>query len=86
MNEELSLFRDNVKRFIDTEIRPYYEQWERDEIFPREVWNKLGELDALVRKEARETELILKEQMLLTREEVDRSIGPQTWQRTDPRC
>ncbi len=43
MNEELSLFRDNVKRFIDAEIRPYYEQWERDEIFPREVWNKLGE-------------------------------------------
>ena len=43
MNEELSLFRDNVRRFIDADIRPYYEQWERDEIFPRELWNKLGE-------------------------------------------
>lgn len=43
MNEELTLFRDNVKRFIDKEIRPHYEQWERDEIFPRELWNTLGE-------------------------------------------
>jgi alkylation response protein AidB-like acyl-CoA dehydrogenase len=43
MNEELKLFRDNVKRFIDAEIRPHYEQWERDEIFPRQLWNRLGE-------------------------------------------
>ena len=41
--EELELFRDNVKRFIDAEILPHYEQWEKDEIVPREIWNKLGE-------------------------------------------
>ena len=43
MSEELELFRENVKRFIEEEIIPHYEQWEKDEIFPRELWNKLGE-------------------------------------------
>jgi alkylation response protein AidB-like acyl-CoA dehydrogenase len=43
MNEELNLFRDNVKRFIAAEIAPYYDQWEKAEIFPRGLWNKLGE-------------------------------------------
>ena len=43
MSEELELFRENVKRFVETEVTPDYEQWEKDEIFPRELWNKLGE-------------------------------------------
>ena len=43
MSEELALFRDNVKRFVDTEVLPHYQLWEKAEIFPRELWNKLGE-------------------------------------------
>ncbi|MCL4169043.1 UNVERIFIED_CONTAM: hypothetical protein GTU68_040332, partial [Idotea baltica] len=43
MNEELELFRQNVRRFIESEVSPHYDQWEKAEIFPREVWNKLGE-------------------------------------------
>lgn len=43
MNEELELFRENVSRFIDAEIKPNYEQWEKDEIFPRQLWRSLGE-------------------------------------------
>ena len=43
MNEELELFQTNVKRFVETEVIPHYDQWEHDEIFPRELWNKLGE-------------------------------------------
>ena len=43
MSEELELFRDNVKRFIESEVAPHYEQWEKDEIVPRELWNQLGE-------------------------------------------
>ena len=43
MNEELTLFRDNVRRFIAAEIAPHYEQWEKSEIFPRQLWNKLGQ-------------------------------------------
>ncbi|NIB38539.1 acyl-CoA dehydrogenase [Pseudomaricurvus alkylphenolicus] len=41
--EELDLFRDNVKRFIETEIKPNIEQWEREEITPRSLWHKLGQ-------------------------------------------
>lgn len=40
---EIQLFKDNIQKFIDKEIEPYYEQWENDGIIPREVWNKLGE-------------------------------------------
>jgi alkylation response protein AidB-like acyl-CoA dehydrogenase len=43
MNEELTLFRDNVRRFIEAEIAPHYEQWEQAGIFPRELWHKLGQ-------------------------------------------
>jgi len=42
-SEEVRIFRDMLGRFIDAEIAPDYEQWERDEIIPRETWNKLGE-------------------------------------------
>jgi len=40
---EFELFRDNVKRFLENEIVPHYEQWEKDSWMPREFWNKLGE-------------------------------------------
>lgn len=40
---EIELFRDNVKKFLENEVAPYYNQWEKDEKFPRELWNKMGE-------------------------------------------
>ncbi|MCK4081885.1 MULTISPECIES: acyl-CoA dehydrogenase family protein [Acinetobacter] len=40
---DLELFRDNFRRFMKEHIAPYYEQWERDGIMPRHVWNLLGE-------------------------------------------
>ncbi|KAA1190525.1 acyl-CoA dehydrogenase [Pseudohalioglobus sediminis] len=43
MNEELQLFRENVQRFVTEEICPDYARWERDEITPREIWNRLGD-------------------------------------------
>ena len=43
MSQELELFRENVKRFIKMEIKPNYEQWEKSEMFPRTLWNQLGE-------------------------------------------
>ncbi|MDX1696287.1 MAG: acyl-CoA dehydrogenase family protein [Ketobacteraceae bacterium] len=42
-DSDRELFRDNLKKFLDKEIEPYYEEWEKAEIFPRELWNKLGE-------------------------------------------
>ena len=40
---ELNLFRDSIKKFLDKEVKPHYEQWEKDEIFPRNLWNMFGE-------------------------------------------
>jgi acyl-CoA dehydrogenase len=40
---ELELFRDNVRRFLENEIQPHYEQWEKEGWMPREYWHKLGE-------------------------------------------
>lgn len=42
-NAELELFRDNVRRFLTTEIAPHYEQWEKAGLIPRETWNKFGD-------------------------------------------
>jgi len=43
MREELKLFGENVRRFVETEVAPNYESWEKAEILPRELWNTLGE-------------------------------------------
>ena len=41
--EEHEMLRDTFKKFIDKEIAPYHEQWEKDGIVPRELWLKAGE-------------------------------------------
>ncbi|MGK0221018.1 MAG: acyl-CoA dehydrogenase [Limisphaerales bacterium] len=41
--EEGHILQDMVEGFCKTEIAPFYEQWERDEIIPRQIWNKLGD-------------------------------------------
>ncbi len=46
-NDEHNMFRDAVRRFVQNEIVPYHEQWERDGIVPRELWLKAGELGFL---------------------------------------
>jgi len=35
-------FRDAVGTFLDKEVVPYHDQWERDGIVDREVWEKAG--------------------------------------------
>jgi len=40
---EKELFRDSFRKFLDKEVEPYYQQWEDDGIWPREIWNKFGE-------------------------------------------
>ncbi|MGU7770233.1 acyl-CoA dehydrogenase family protein [Burkholderia sp. MR1-5-21] len=41
--DDHSMFRDQVERFIDKEILPYYARWERDGITPRSLWRKAGD-------------------------------------------
>ena len=39
---EHELFRDQVRRFIATEVTPHHAAWEHDGIVPRAVWLKAG--------------------------------------------
>ncbi len=41
-NEELTLFRDMTRRALEQEIAPHIEEWEKQHIVPRELWNTLG--------------------------------------------
>jgi alkylation response protein AidB-like acyl-CoA dehydrogenase len=40
--EEHHIFRESVRRFVETEIVPFHAQWERDGIVPRDLWLKAG--------------------------------------------
>ncbi|XMM85209.1 acyl-CoA dehydrogenase family protein [Stenotrophomonas maltophilia] len=40
--DDHDLFREQVRRFIDERIAPYYQQWERDGITPRALWLAAG--------------------------------------------
>ena len=44
LNEQHEMLRDQVRRFVDTEIKPYAGQWEEDGMVPRELFRKYGEL------------------------------------------
>ena len=45
--EEHDTFRQMVRRFVEDEITPYHDGWERDGMVPREVWTKAGEVGLL---------------------------------------
>ncbi|MCA1030861.1 acyl-CoA dehydrogenase family protein [Bacillus timonensis] len=41
--EEHHIFRDAFRKFLEKEAYPFYNQWEKDGIIPRDFWTKLGE-------------------------------------------
>ncbi len=41
-DEDHEAFRDTVGAFLDKEVVPHHEQWERDGIVDRDVWAKAG--------------------------------------------
>lgn len=41
--EEHEIFREQFRKFVEKEIAPNYEQWEKDRIVPREIYKKAGE-------------------------------------------
>ncbi len=43
LGEEHLIFRDSVRRFLEREVLPHYDEWEREGIVPREAWKKMGE-------------------------------------------
>ena len=42
-SEEHEIFRKAFRKFLEKEVIPYHEQWEKDGIVSREVWLKAGE-------------------------------------------
>lgn len=46
-SDELTLFKDMARRAFETEIQPYYDQWEEEKWVPRSLWNTLGEAGLL---------------------------------------
>ena len=42
-DEEHDMFRDAVRGLFSRELEPYHDQWEKDQIVPREFWLKAGE-------------------------------------------
>jgi len=45
--EEHELFRSTLQAFLAKEITPHVEEWERQELVPRWVWKRMGEMGFL---------------------------------------
>jgi acyl-CoA dehydrogenase len=45
--EEHELFRQSVKQFIDQEVKPHINKWEKEEKIPRAIFTRMGELGFL---------------------------------------
>ncbi|MCM3004328.1 acyl-CoA dehydrogenase family protein [Priestia koreensis] len=43
IQKEHTIFRSALRKFLDKEAYPYYEQWEEDRMIPRSFWRKLGD-------------------------------------------
>lgn len=43
LNEDHEIFRKSLRKFLEKEAYPYYEQWEEERMIPRSFWEKLGE-------------------------------------------
>jgi butyryl-CoA dehydrogenase len=44
LNDHQKLIRDTVRQFMETEVRPFVKEWEKQEKFPTEAIQKLGEM------------------------------------------
>ncbi|ETI70315.1 acyl-CoA dehydrogenase family protein [Neobacillus vireti] len=43
LNEDHEIFRQSLRKFLEKEAYPFYEQWEEDRMIPRSFWTKMGE-------------------------------------------
>src|SRR5256886_7464641 len=44
LNDHQKLIRDTVRQFMETEVRPFVKEWEKQEKFPAEAIQRLGEM------------------------------------------
>lgn len=47
LQEEHDIFRQALRKFLDKEALPYYEEWEENRLIPRSLWEKMGEMGFL---------------------------------------
>lgn len=47
-NEEIEMFRDMVLRFLEQEVAPHYEHWEKNHHMPKDMWKTLGSAGMLL--------------------------------------
>lgn len=45
--EEHEMFRSTLRKFLEKEAAPKYDQWEKDRIIPKSFWKRLGEMGFL---------------------------------------
>ncbi len=45
--EEHTMLRDQIRRFVNEEVKPHGEKWEEDGMIPRDVLRKMGDLGML---------------------------------------
>jgi len=45
--EEHEIFREQVRNFISKEVSPHIDQWEAEELFPKSLYRRMGELGFL---------------------------------------
>jgi acyl-CoA dehydrogenase len=43
LNEEHEIFRKALRKFLEKEAYPFYDQWEEERMIPRSFWRKMGE-------------------------------------------
>src|SRR5690606_3480658 len=43
-SDDHQIFRKGFRKFVETELAPHADEWEEAEIFPRELFKRMGEL------------------------------------------
>ncbi|MEH7300998.1 acyl-CoA dehydrogenase family protein [Neobacillus drentensis] len=43
LTDDHEIFRQSLRKFLEKEAYPFYEQWEEDRMIPRSFWKKMGE-------------------------------------------
>ena len=41
--EEHRIFRDTLRKFLEKEVTPFVDEWEKAGIVPKSIWKKMGE-------------------------------------------
>lgn len=45
--EEHEMFRENLRAFLDKEVVPNLDKWEKEQFVPQEIWKKMGDMGFL---------------------------------------